>query len=242
MLRPTLLLLAALAWLAAGDAPPDAAALQRRVAELEAEVAALRKQAVTFKTIADADIDIWLRGGPQDDATGIPAQVATLLGLTTEERATLKAAADQARAEIAALIAAQKPVAEAQPGSIRLVIQDFSDEGKLIDGQLQLSMRTALGPDRQRVLKRLNRHASESQFLNFGEGTQTFTFTKQEGRWSYRHETKGDNRSGSSSGNLVSLTRYALLRPYLPKELIEGVEGAPAAGAAPAQPKGADNF
>lgn len=244
MLRPFLfVILAAQAWLAAGEVPPDPVVLQKRVVELEAEVAALRKQSVTFKTIADAEVEFWLRGNPQDEGTGIPAQIVTLLGLTAEESATLKAAADKARAEITALIAAQKPAAEAVPGGFRLVIQDFSDEGKLIDGMLQKSFRAVLGPDRQRVLKRLQRHASEAQFLSFGEGTQTFTFTKQEGgRWNYKHETKGDNRSGSSSGTLSSLTRYELLRPYLPKELVEGAEGPAKPKDDGKQPKGADNF
>lgn len=243
MLRPLILLIAVVALLSAGDAPPDPAALQKRIAELEAEVAVLRQQSVTFKALADADVDIWVRAPGDDAAPGIPAAIADLLALNADERAALKKAVDQARAEVTEQIAAQKPMAQVVDNGFRLVIQDFGDEGKLIEGQMQKTFKAVLGPDRQRLLKRLTRFGNDLQFLAFGEGTQTFTFTRQDGRWSCRHETRSAGRSGSSSGSLGnSLARYALIRPYLPKELIEGVEG-PAKPKDDAQPpKGADNF
>lgn len=240
MLRTVLILVAALTLSSAGEAPADAAALKQRVVELEAEVAALKQRAVTFKTLADLDVQFWLHS--EDEGSGIATKIVEFLGLSADERALLKTAMDQAREQVAAQVAAQKPMAEAVPDGFKLVVQDFSEEGKLIEGQMQKTVKAVLGPDRYRLFRRLMRNNHDTQFLGFGEGTQTFIFTKRDGRWNYRHETKGEGRSGSSSGGLGnSLARYALIRPYLPKELIEDVEG-PAKPAQPAAPKGADNF
>lgn len=236
-----LLVLAAFAPVAAGEVPPDVATLRQRVTELEAEVAALRQRSVTFKALADSGIELMAGGHVDDEVAGVSAQVADLLGMNAGERAQVKAAIDQAYARLAAQIAALKPVTVAISGGIMLVIQDFGAEGKSIEGELHKAIKAAVGIDRQRLLKRLMR-SNDRRFLGFGIGTQTISITRQGDHWYYEHETRGDGHSGTyGSGLGNSLARFPLIRPYLPKELIEAIEG-PAAPAQPAAPKGADDF
>jgi hypothetical protein len=242
---PLLVLLAA-ARLAAADGD-DPAALKQRVAELEKQVKELSQNAVPYRTLVELDAQIWLHGDGSDEGNAVPPKLARLLGLSAEETTALDEAFLQARKQLAAALAAQHPKAVVDGAAATLVVQDFSDEGKITEGQLQKACKAVLGPDRNKLFKRMLRNNDNQAFLNFGDGTQTFTFTKRgNGQLEYRQETKSDHGGGSSSGGIdrASLGRFALILPYFPKGWFDAP---PAAGDVPAKPaaervKGSDNF
>lgn len=224
----------------------DAAALKQRVAELERQVQELSANAVAFRTIIEVDAQVWLAGDPgRDDGHFITPKLAKFLGLSAEETAKLEQASTQARTALAAAIDAQHPKAEVNGPATVLVIHDFSAAGRPIEIAFQKAWRDVLGVDRYRVLKRMVRGSDNQTWLNFGEGTNTFTFTRRaDGGLDYRHEVKADHLGGSTSGQVEpgNHAQFALIIPYVPKGFFD--QAVPAAGAAkqPEHVPGGDNF
>lgn len=226
-MRIALLGLLFLPWLLVGeDAPASADDLRKRIAALEAELQALRTQAIPFKTLAELEVDLsFLRWGENEPANQLPKRLINFLGLSEAERKALGGIVRTTREQLVAEIAKLKPTTEKNPGGYRLVIAEFAGDGKILEGTFLKQAGEVLGPDRLRLMRRSIRSLSEEWFLDFGQRTNTYTFTQTGDSWSLRHEAKGENGSNSSTrGSLSSLDRYALIKPYLPEELVREIE------------------
>lgn len=208
------------------DAPASPEDLRKRIAALEAELVTLRTQSISFKTLAELDVDLsFLRWDETEPANQLPKRLVGFLGLTEAERKALGGAVRTTREQLVVEIAKQKPLTEKIDGGYRLVIAEFAGDGKILEGTFLKQAGEILGPDRLRLMRRSMRSLTETWFLDFGQRTNTYTFTRRGDSWGLRQEAKGDGGSSSSThGSLSSLERYPLIRPYLPDDLVREIE------------------
>ncbi len=212
--------------LSAEDAPATPDELRKRIATLETELQTLRTQAISFKTLAELEVDLsFLRWGENEPANQLPKRLISFLGLNEAERKALGGIVRATREQLVAEIARLKPTTEKTAAGYRLVIAEFAGDGKILEGTFLKQAGEILGPDRLRLMRRSMRSLSEEWFLDFGQRTNTYIFTRRGDSWELRQEAKGDGGSSSSTrGSLSSLDRYALIKPYLPEELVREIE------------------
>jgi hypothetical protein len=210
----------------AEDAPASPEELRKRIAILEAELQTLRTQAIPFKTLAELEVGLsLLRWGENQPANQLPKRLMRFLGLSEAERKALGGIVRATREQLVAEIAKLKPTTEKTTAGYRLVIAEFAADGKILEGTFLKQAGEVLGPDRLRLMRRSMQSLSEKWFLDFGQRTNTYTFTQSGNGWSLRQEAKGDGgTSMSTQGSLSSLDRYALIKPYLPEELVREIE------------------
>jgi hypothetical protein len=208
----------------AGDATVEE--LKQRITTLEAQLAELQSKAVTFKTLAELDFSLNVFSWEDDGKLNkIPDRLVSFLGLSEKERSGLGEVIRVTRDKLSAQIAKQQPKAEKLPSGYKLFIQEFLAEGKIIEGEFLKETEVLLGPDRTRMLNRVMRSLRDRWFINFGESNITYTMTGSGSDWSCRYESKGERSSSSGTTMLSSIVRMPYLRPYLPPELVEAVNG-----------------
>jgi hypothetical protein len=213
MLRP-LTLLALICGASGLDASPEA-----RIAELERELAEVRRTSVPFERLIEDRIyvSIDLLG---DDALLTP-EAATFLNLTEDERQRIDACLEATGAAMVRAIAAAKPKARVDDQGVATIeVADFSTAGLAVRDRMENGIAGVIDGARLAFLTN-NLRQRDGAFLDFGVGTTTLTVSVVEQGGSTMITTSHSHKSGngSSSGSSTSTTfpdEHRLLLPYVP--------------------------
>lgn len=193
-------------------------ALEKRVAELDAEIRRLRAESTTFKALND--------GGfyrPHEHVgEDLGGEFAAVLGLDQKQLSAVNAVYGDTHRKLAAAIAKQKPATNKSKGKITITIEDFFlADGVAVERDFKRRLIEVLAPERAQFLLRARGSFDDRRFLEFGKGTWTFTVKPVggSGRVEYEIERKTSSSSFSpfSSGSDLMLPEdFALVKAYLP--------------------------
>jgi hypothetical protein len=228
------LLALAVAFAAADDYDVDV--LKRRVAELEAEVAQLKAQGVTFQKLNELHASVSFP--VVSDRQQIDTMIA-FLGLGQGELHAVEAARSELRKGLRDLIEPQHPNASDDGKTIELKVV-VGPEVDQLESRFTAALDQAIGAERAKLLMPILR--GRSGRLVPDKGSHLVRFTRLGGgRWDELHEVKrGDGGQSTSRGTYQPQfdNEFVWLRPWLPADVFGGEKPADAGAAKPAEADG----
>jgi hypothetical protein len=214
-----------LAFAGIAGAEDDVEALKARIAELEARVAELSKQAVPYRVLKDAENQSLYRQGRFEDAA------FELLQATPDERQALIKAVGHAEQRLAEILQRSLPPIS---GSAKLsfAFGPLPDEG--IEAELLDTVRKTLGDARADFFDAKIADFIRGDLMRFGRSKMSYTITRTKGQGGdvqFGYEVKEEYENGSSSGSgsydLALPGDLRLLKPYIPRAFLGDAPDSP---------------
>jgi hypothetical protein len=214
----TLLALAGLA-----GAADDVDALKARVAELEAQLAELRKQAVPYRVLTTAHSQGLYNDGTLEDAA------FALLQASDDEKKAMNAALAHAQSRMAELLQRSLPPISGI-SKLSFSFGPVDDEG--VEAEMMKAIRAVLGDARADYFEQEIAGEIRSDFLSFGKGKIEVDISRQgKGGTGFDYELKesSDHGSSSTSGSYTDAlpSGLRLLKPFIPRAFLGDAPDAP---------------